>query len=245
MPRPKKKGFEYFPLDTDLFFNRKIKNLRRAHGAVGILTYINLMCKVYKKGYFFEFNDIDELCNDIAEEITNTQVERTARAVAETINYLVERGTLSEGLFERGIISGEALQEQYVISAYKAKRKIEMDEHCLVDVLAIIRKIRVSSEETALNSEEIAVNSEFSTQSKVNYNNTTTTFILSAREREENVEKSVEKPSFDIILQYMYDIGAGNPEDETRKFMDYNDVKKWKCMPEWKAACRLWVAREG
>jgi hypothetical protein len=245
MPRPKKKGFEYFPLDTDLFSNRKVKNLRRAHGAVGILTYINLMCKVYKKGYFFEFNDIDELCNDIAEEITNTQVERTARAVAETINYLVGRGILSEGLFERGIISGEALQEQYVISAYKAKRKIEMDEHCLVDVLAVVRKIRVSSEETTLNSEEMTVNSEFGTQSKVKYNNTTTTFIFSAREREENVEKSVEKPSFDIILQYMYDIGAGNPEDETRKFMDYNDVKKWKCMPEWKAACRLWVAREG
>ena len=195
MPRPKKKGFGYFPLDTDFFGNGKTKNLRRAHGAVGILTYINLMCKVYNKGYFFEFNDIDELCHDIAEEMTNTQVERTARAVAETINYLVGRGILDEGLFKRGIISGEALQEQYVISAYKAKRIIEMDEHCLVDVLEIVRKNRVSSEETPINSEETAVNAEFSTQSKVKYNNTTTTFIFSAREREENNYRHSEKSS--------------------------------------------------
>ena len=206
MPRPKKQGFAYFPLDTDFFENKKTKALRRAHGDIGILTYINLLCKVYAKGYYYEFSDIEELSHDIAEEITNVQLARTATCVTETINYLVGRGILDEGLFKRGIISGEALQEQFVLSAQKSKRKIEMNVHCLVDVLDILRKNGVSSEETAVNSEETAVNSEEGTQSKskskskINNIHTTTTttdiFLFNnAREREEkeNVEKPVEK----------------------------------------------------
>lgn len=245
MPRPKKRGFGYFPLDTDFFANHKIKNLRRAHGAIGILTYINLMCKVYTKGYYFEFADFDELCHDLAEEITTTQVERTARSVAETINYLVERGTLDEGLFERGVISGRAMQEQYVISAYKAKRKIDMDEHCLVDVLSIVRKNKVSSEETTINSEETPINSEDGTQSKVNKNNNNyTTFSFSAHAREEEKEGNL-PPSRAEVLQLMYDIGADNPESETIKFINYNEMLQWKCLPAWQAAVRRWIDLKG
>lgn len=244
MPRPKKRGFGYFPLDTDFFTNHKIKNLRRAHGAIGILTYINLMCKVYTKGYYFEFSDFDELCHDLAEEITTTQVERTARSVAETINYLVERGTLDEELFKRGVISGRAMQEQYVISAQKAKRKIDMDEHCLVDVLSIVRKNKVSSEETTINSEETAINSEDGTQSKVKYSNYNyTTFNFSAHAREDKEENL--PPSKEEVLSLMYDIGADEPEKEAVKFINYNEMLKWKCLPEWRAAVRRWLDLKG
>ena len=112
MPRPLKAGLDYFPLDTDFFTNKKIKNLRRAHGTIGVLTYLNLLCRVYKNGYYYQFDDLEELSMDIAEEIACAQLRATATSVAETINYLVGRGILAEGLFERGIISGVALQEQ-------------------------------------------------------------------------------------------------------------------------------------
>ena len=117
MPRPFKTGLDYFPLDTNFFENKKIKNLRRAHGPIGVLTYLNLLCRVYQNGYFYKFEDADELAMDIAEQIASEQIRRTATCVTETINYLVGRGILDEGLFKQGIISGVALQEQYVISA--------------------------------------------------------------------------------------------------------------------------------
>jgi hypothetical protein len=263
MPRPKKKGFGYFPLDTDFFGNKKTKALRRAHGDIGILTYINLMCKVYAKGYYYEFTDIDELANDIAEEITNVQLARTATCVTETINYLVGRGILDEGLFKRGIISGEALQEQFVLSAQKSKRKIEMDVYCLVDVLDILRKNEVSSEETEVTSEETAVTSEEGTQnkskSKINNIHTTTNnnsiFLFNnAREREEkeNVGKPVEKgcgaepPTVAEVFFFFRketELAKSRCFDEAQKFIDYNSLRKWQCLPDWHAAARRWVEK--
>lgn len=173
MGREIKQGLDYFPLDTDFFTNKKIKALRRAHGLIGILTYLNILCRIYANGYYFKFDDIEELSMDIAEDIANEQLKRVATCVTETINYLVGQGILAEGLFEGGIISGIAMQEQYVRSAYAAKRKIKMDVHLLVDVGDCIQKIRkksgesdISSEEKRIYSEEIPISPEESTQSK-------------------------------------------------------------------------------
>jgi hypothetical protein len=171
MGRKVKKGLDYFPLYHDFFTSKKIKALRRAHGSVGILTYLNLLCKVYDRGYFYRFDGIDELAMDIAEEIANAQLRATATGVTETINYLVGQGILDEGLFKRGIISGVALQEQYVISSYKAKRKIEMDVFCLLQkneegvyVSGSTPEKNISSEEMPISTEEIPIYTEESTQ---------------------------------------------------------------------------------
>ena len=179
MGRNIKQGFDYFPLYTDFFTNKKIKNLRRAHGSIGVLTYLNLLSRVYKNGYYYKFDDLEELSMDIAEEIANVQLRATATSVTETINYLVGRGILAEGLFKQGIISGVALQEQYVIMAYKAKRKTDMGVHCLVDVLQVIEKYRENSEETPIYSEEIPIYSEFGTQSKSKVNKREVKYIES------------------------------------------------------------------
>ena len=154
MGRKVKIGLDYFPLYHDFFTSKKIKALRRAQGHIGILTYLNLLCRVYDNGYYYKFDDIEELSMDIAEEIANEQLRRTATSVTETINYLVKQGILDEGLFEQNVISGEAMQEQYVISSYKAKRKIVMDVYLLIDVSESIEKIGISSEETGISSEE-------------------------------------------------------------------------------------------
>jgi hypothetical protein len=195
MGRDLKIGFGYFPLDTDIFSNnKKIKALRRAHGSIGLLTYLSVVCRIYYNGYFFKFDDLEELAMDIAEEIANEQFKRVAARVTETINYLVERGMLDEALFKQGIISGVAMQEQYVRSAYTAKRKIVMDVHCLVDVGDCIRKIRKSSEEKGISSEEKQISSEESTQSKreskkENNNSLLSLSYMRAKERNENIEK--------------------------------------------------------
>lgn len=171
MGRKVKRGLDYFPLYHDFFASKKIKALRRAHGSVGILTYLAILCKVYDHGYYYKFDSIEELSMDIAEEIANVQLRATATGVTETINYLVGQGTLDEGLFKRGIISGVALQEQYVISSYKAKRKIEMGVYCLLQkneegvyVSGSIPKNNISSEEIPISSEEMPISSEESTQ---------------------------------------------------------------------------------
>ncbi len=199
MARPIKIGLDYFPLVCDFFTNKKVKALRRAHGLTGILTYINLLCRIYSNGYYYKFDDLEELSMDIAEEIASEQLKREATRVTATINYLVKQGTLDEALFEQGIISGEAMQEQYVQAAYKAKRKINLDVHCLVDVGDCIRKIKVSSEETPVNSEETGDNSESSTQSKSKSKKEYSLSLSFTRERGKNKNVFLSDEEYDDI----------------------------------------------
>jgi hypothetical protein len=250
MPRPFKIGLDYFPLDTDFFTNKKTKNLRRAHDSIGVLTYLNLMCRDNRNGYYYKFDDLEELSMDIAEEIASNQLRRVAASVTETINYLVGRGILDEGLFERGIISGVALQEQYAISAYKAKRKIEMDVHCLVDVNEVIAKNRFNSEETEVNTEETKVNVEESTQSKSKVNKsksklncftTTTTTARTCDSKEQDEE--VEAPHYSDIYFYFKNCGVQYAANQAELFEAYNANRGWDCLPNWKAAANLWCAR--
>lgn len=240
MARPYKAGLDYFPLDADFFTNKKIKNLRRAHGTIGVLTYLNLLCRVYSNGYYYRFDDIEELSMDIAEEIANAQLRSVATSVTETINYLVGRGILSQELFERGIISGEALQEQYVLSAYKAKRQLKMDVHCLVDVNVVIQKSKVNSEEIRVNSEETKVNAENGTQSKVNKNNNNNSLSLGACTRVE--------PTIVDIARYFEQSGLKKTDalKEAQKFIEYNASRSWDCLKKgtWEQTADNWLARK-
>ena len=170
MGRPQKEGFGYFPLDTNFFYaSKKVKALRRAHGAVGLITYINVLCRVYAAGYFLEVDSIDDLARDIAEDVVSEreQIRHIAAKVAETLHYMAEIDLIDRGLFEMNVISGSAIQEQFAESVRKAKRNTKIDSYNLVGVNVVTPENGVSSEEMAVSSEETRVSSEFSTQSKV------------------------------------------------------------------------------
>ena len=241
MPRPIKLGFDYFSLDTDFFENKTINALRRAHGTVGVLTYLNLLCRIYRKGYYLKFKSLEELSMDIAEEISNTQVRRTSARVTETITYLVESRILDESLFKQSLISGTKIQEQYVLMAYKAKRNIKLGVHSLVDVDLVIRNFKVNSEKTRVNSEETAVNSEFSTQS--NSNNTTTTILSIERAcAREDVEPDKPPDVCEIAAVFSREFHMPKAEAymEASRFYDYNEARGWDCLPHWRVAAVRW-----
>lgn len=65
MPRTPKIGLDYFPLDTDIFQDRKTRKLTKQFGAIGALTYIHLLCEIYRdKGNHIVLDD--DLIFDIA-----------------------------------------------------------------------------------------------------------------------------------------------------------------------------------
>lgn len=206
MARPIKQGLDYFPLDTNFFNNPKIKKLRRSHGCEGVATYMNILCKIYGAGYYFKFNDIEELSMDIAEEITNAHINHTASKVACVINYLIEQGMLDKALFERGILTSTAAQEQYFLSIEKSKRKALLEkENLIVDIGDIIAKNDISSEETRVCSEETRVYSEVSTQNKINKNKENKTLFKSAcasdGEKERKILESSRKRAAALLTE--------------------------------------------
>ena len=223
MGRKPKVGLDYFPLYHDFFTNKKTQALRRAHSHVGILTYLNILCRVYDNGYYYRFDDFDELCMDIAEEIANEQLRRTATGVAETINYLVGRGILDEGLFKRGVISGVALQEQYVTSSYKAKRKIEMDVYCLLPKSEEAADVGGSTPENIISSEEMPIYSEESAQREKKEKEKENISSIHSIAREEEEEDEGEAAYLDRMVA-----DAGFDENDVESAEAYREELKQK-----------------
>lgn len=171
MGRNTKTNFDFFRLNTDFFSNKKIKALRRHFGSVGILTYLYILAYAYgNDGYYIRIDSVDEFAFDIAESIGNSNLTQIASVATDCINYLASRGEINKHLLDKGVISGESIQRQYIEMCLASKRKVEIkEENRLVDTSEYpMEKNLICSEETAISSEEMTVNSEEMQQSKVN-----------------------------------------------------------------------------
>lgn len=251
MGRNCKEAFDFFPLYTDFFDNDKIKKLRRAHGAIGILTYLNLLCRIYGgRGYYFKISSLDELVDDITEKILGRRdrPSHVSSQVAATLRYLLEQDIIDRSLLEQSVISGRAMQEQYAEMSAKAKRKTEIGIYRLVDVNVSAPENSISSEEMHIYSEEIAIDSEKMPQSKVKYTTTTSVSIAHTR-----VNENTGNPD-PIAPPMVYEVATYMRDDlcldemvksfkEAERFMLYNEKRGWDCLPDWKHAAKVWCTR--
>jgi len=56
MARPQKNGLDYFPLDVDMDANDKISLIEAEYGLIGFGVVVRLYMKIYKSGYYYEWN---------------------------------------------------------------------------------------------------------------------------------------------------------------------------------------------
>ena len=89
MARPRKEGLDYFSFDVDFFQDVKIRVLKGDLGNDGVLTYIYLLTKIYKNGYYID--KTDEMISVTALDV-GISVDQTRQIVA----YLVSRSLLTE-----------------------------------------------------------------------------------------------------------------------------------------------------
>ena len=55
MARPVKLGLDYFPTDTDILKNIKIRKLIRKYRELGFVLYLQLLTDIYRNSFFFTF----------------------------------------------------------------------------------------------------------------------------------------------------------------------------------------------
>ena len=166
MGRKTKVALSYFPLDCDFFSNRKVKALRRAHGQIGLLTYVYILCKIYANGYYLKVEDMKQFAYDIAEDIANDHLASVSARVMNAISYLADTGLLCKACLDKGVLTGYAIQEQYMRSVTSMKRTAKIEEYRVTDSAFPVRKTGKSSEEKRISSEEMAINSETMQQKK-------------------------------------------------------------------------------
>ncbi len=148
--------------------------MRRHFGSVGILTYLYILTYAYgNDGYYIKIDSIEEFAYDIAESIGNSNLTQIASVATDCINYLASRGEINKHLLDKGVISGESIQRQYIEMSLASKRKVEIkEEYRLVDTSEYpIEKNGINSEEMPINSEEMPINSEEMQPNILNNNN--------------------------------------------------------------------------
>lgn len=148
MARPPKNGLDYYPQDTDIHNDRKIRRLITEFGGNGYLVYDYIKCLCYREnGYWLQYDD--GFCFDVADVL---KAGTTENSVLEIL----------KGCFRMSLFNSEVFKAFRIItSAGIQKRYLKIKKNGVIK-----EEIRCFSEETAENNEETTENSDLSTQSK-------------------------------------------------------------------------------
>jgi hypothetical protein len=159
MARPLKHGLDYFPLNVDFFEDDKIQFVSSRFDEKGELIAVKLLCKIFKAGYFIEWND------DAALLFSKGAGRNVTPSLAnDVVNELIRRGFFHKGLFERfSVLTSNGIQKRYIKICTDAKRKDwKIEEKYCVEQFTL--------EETHKTPSETSQTLEESTERKVKEN---------------------------------------------------------------------------
>jgi len=113
MARPYKKGLDYFPLDIDIFENDKLLDVQNDFGPFGEVIYLRILCIIYKHGYYYKFESLNNLAAKLIKSIGNKWV-RDKKRVLKVISQLAECNLFSPELMRSGILTSSGVQRRYL-----------------------------------------------------------------------------------------------------------------------------------
>ena len=115
MARPKDDRLEYFPQDTDIHNDRKIRRLRKEYCANGYLIYDYIKCMIYKENGYWILLD-DEFKFDVSDFLG---CGITPESVGDVIDFCFRIKLFHQDKFnELGVLTSSGIQKRFL----KAKR---------------------------------------------------------------------------------------------------------------------------
>ena len=153
MARPCKTGLHYFPFDVDFFDDFKIMDLLNEYGTLGVLIYENILCKVYKNGYYLEI-PLEKLAASIVRDIGNRWA-KDKKLVLQVVQYCADIGLFNHDLLTQSVITSTGIQRRYQTVTVRSKLikskywllEKENDQEVLINVPS--KKVNVA--ETPIN----------------------------------------------------------------------------------------------
>lgn len=157
MARPEKQGLDYFPFPVDFFDNEIIDGISGAYGKDGEIVAIKLLCAIYRKGYYLEWNDLTQ-------SQLSKKVQISKEDVIAIVNKLIEWGYFDKTLYESyKILTSEDIQDTFFIAT---KRRKKMGK--LPFLVNAYNNDGSEGVNVYNNPTSSVVNDDISTQSKVN-----------------------------------------------------------------------------
>lgn len=123
MARPVKKGLGYFPLDVDIFSDKKIKVVRGNYGSDGVLLYMYLLCEIYKNSYYLCFDD-DYIY------VISADLGMTSEKIGQMLSFFLKRSLFDDTLFKADkILTSVGIQRRYqeAIKLRALKNPVQVD----------------------------------------------------------------------------------------------------------------------
>lgn len=151
MSRPSRTGLDYFPLDTTILNDIKIRRIKKQFGAEAFLLYISLLCDIYSNGYYIEATD--DYLFDQGEKLGIPE-----NSVLEIILACVKIGLFCEEFFmEHRILTSKSIQDRFSLATKKRSVNQIVEYKCNF----------ISAPETLVSVSETPPKQGLSTQSKV------------------------------------------------------------------------------
>ncbi|QIU93566.1 DUF4373 domain-containing protein [Bacteroides faecium] len=128
MARIKKKGLDYFPLNTDFIHDRAVRRLMKREGDSALSILIEVLSYIYAgEGYYVHADRL------FYEDLSAGLYEKSADDVERVIRLAVEYGLFDAGLFERGcILTSVEIQRQYLFSTRRRSASFLEAGYCLL-----------------------------------------------------------------------------------------------------------------
>lgn len=129
MPRIKKRGLDYFPLNTDFIYNRLVRRIMKREGDAALSVLIEVLSYIYSgEGYYVRADNL------FYEDLSSNLYEKSSEDVKRIVALAVEYGVFDTGLFSRyGILTSAEIQQQYCFSTKQQKNLCLEPDYSLIN----------------------------------------------------------------------------------------------------------------
>ena len=139
MARPVKLGLDYFPTDTDILKNIKIRKLIRKYRELGFVLYLQLLTDIYRNSYFIELSY--EYIFDLAD-----QFHKRDKTILEMIDFMVEVDLFNKNLRNSLILTSPSIQKRYFAVKGNSYKGLEKDLLYILIPLSTEKPLVISEE---------------------------------------------------------------------------------------------------
>ena len=148
MPRPLKQGLDYFPLDV--ITDDKFELIEAKHEIIGFGILVKLYQKIYKEGYYINWNEEMSL---LFSKRINVDINKVNAVINDSLCYHI----FNQELFSKyKILTSAGIQKRYFNAIGRRKTVSLYEKYIIVDINPINVNINW-------------INDDISTQSKVKY----------------------------------------------------------------------------
>ena len=249
--RPLKEGLNYFSFDVDFFDDEKLFDLQDQYGPLGEVIYMRLLCLIYKNGYYYRFQSFDTLCAMLIRSIGSRWVRGGKQLVAQVIPLLVECNLFDKELYESGVLTSVGIQRRYLKAT--ERRRGDIDKYRLLPLSEKSEEVEalrsapenafIDDNNSIIDDNNSITDSNNATNKSKGNNITTTTTVRTRACARKAVETVENQPMMSEVFMYFNEMDIDQASSESAAFYAYNAKRGWDCLPDWKLAADLWVAR--